>query len=142
MDVKLFTRTQLDELILELSGLSQITPIISRQISRFVITDKMSFLEIARCVDYYVEILGLEIKPEYGISFVPNIREATQKYFKQLELDKQKQQQEAEKVIKYQDKNIIINIKSYNLLNKPRPPKSFDMGAIDVNEEDDTNDSN
>ena len=142
MDPRLFTKTQLEELILELSGLTKITPMISKQISRFVIDNKMSYLEIARCVDYYVEILGHEIKPEYGIAFVISIREPAAEYFKQLELDKQKQQQEADKVIKYQDKNIIINIKSYNLLNKPRPPKSFDMSAIDINEDDDKNDSN
>ena len=142
MDPKLFTKTQLEELILELSGLTKITPMISKQISRFVIDNKMSYLEIARCVDYYVEILGHQVKPEYGIAFVTNIREPAAEYFKKLELDKQKQQQEAEKVIKYQDKNIIINIKSYNLLNKPRPPKSFDMSAIDINEDDDKNDSN
>ena len=142
MDPRLFTKTQLEELILELSGLTKITPMISKQISRFVIDNKMSYLEIARCVDYYVEILGHEIKPEYGIAFVTSIREPAAEYFKKLELDKQKQQQEAEKVIKYQDKNIIINIKSYNLLNKPRPPKSFDMSAIEINKDDDTNDSN
>ena len=75
-------------------------------------------------------------------AFVTSIREPAADYFKKLELDKQKQQQEAEKVIKYQDKNIIINIKSYNLLNKPRPPKNFDMSAIEINKDDDTNDSN
>ena len=85
MDPKLFTKTQLEELILELSGLTKMTPMISRQISRFVIDNKMSYLEIARCVDYYVEILGHEIKPEYGIAFVISIREPAAEYFKKLE---------------------------------------------------------
>ena len=139
MDPRLFTKKHLEELILELSGLNAITPIISKQISRFVLEEKMSYLEIARCIDYYVEILGHDIKPEYGISFVPNVRESAAAYFKQLELDKQKQQQEAEKVIRYQDKNIIINIKSYSLYNKPKPPKLFDIGKIELDDDNNEN---
>ena len=134
MDARLFTKTNLEELIEELSGF-KITPIIANQISRFVVTNKMSYLEIARCVDYYVEELGYEIKPEFGISFVLNIREQAAKYFKQLELDKQRQQQEADKVIKYQDNNIIINVKSYKLLNKQKPPKTYDIGEIEIDDE-------
>ena len=133
MDSKLYTKKELETLILELSGLKQITPLISKQISRLVING-MTFLEIARCVDYYVEILDHQIKPEYGIAFVSSIREPAGEYFRQLELDKQKQEKEAEKVIKYQDKNIIINIKSYNSLNKPRPPKTFDVNEIKVDD--------
>lgn len=136
MDARLFTKTSLEELILELSGLKKITPIISKHISRYVIEEKMTYLEIARCVDYYVEVLGHEIKPEFGLSFVLNVREPAKEFFKQLELDKQKQQQEAEKIIEYQDNNIIINIKSYNQLNKQKEPKKVDISSIDVSDEE------
>lgn len=135
MDARLYTKSKLEELVLELSGLKEITPIISKHISRFVIENKMTYLEIARCVDYYVEILGHEIKPEYGLSFVLNVREAAGEYFRKLELDKQKQQQEAKKVIEYQDNNIIINIKSYKKINQKKAPKKIDIGAIKIDDE-------
>ena len=51
-------------------------------------------------------------------------------YFKQLELDQQRQQKEAEKVVQYQDNNIIFNIKS--LKHKKKQPKQIDISQINV----------
>ena len=85
---------------------------------------------------YMLSILAIAgIKPENG----ENPKDYFAKADKQLELDKQKQQQEAEKVIRYQDKNIIINIKSYNLYNKPKPPKLFDIGKIELDDDNNEN---
>ena len=55
-----------------------------------------------------VEVFGGELNPVYGIGIIPNIREKAAAYFKQLELDQQKQAIEAQKIVEYQDNNIIF----------------------------------
>ena len=125
-----FKRTDLEQMICEVMGLSTITPMISKQINRFILDYDMSFKEIARCVVWYVEVFGGELNPVYGISIVPDIREKAAAYFKQLELDQQKQAIEAQKIVEYQDNNIIFNIKS--LKHNKRKPKQLDINDINV----------
>ena len=125
-----FKRTDLEKMICEVMGLSTITPMISKQINRFILDYDMSFKEIARCVVWYVEVFGGEPNPVYGIGIIPNIREKAAAYFKQLELDQQKQAIEAQKIVEYQDNNIIFNIKS--LKHNKRKPKQLDINDINV----------
>ena len=125
-----FKRTDLEQMICEVMGLSTITPMISKQINRFILDYDMSFKEIARCVVWYVEVFGGELNPVYGIGIIPNIREKAAAYFKQLELDQQKQAIEAQKIVEYQDNNIIFNIKS--LKHNKRKPKQLDVNDINV----------
>ena len=125
-----FKRTDLEKMICEVMGLSTITPMISKQINRFILDYDMSFKEIARCVVRYVEVFGGELNPVYGIGIIPNIREKAAAYFKQLELDQQKQAIEAQKIVEYQDNNIIFNIKS--LKHNKRKPKQLDINDINV----------
>ena len=70
----------------------------------------------------------------YGLGMIPNIRELANQYFKQLELDQQRKQKEAEKVIEYQDNNIIFHIKSLKLNTKK--PKQLDLNDIKVGDEE------
>ena len=125
-----FKRTDLEKMSCEVMGLSTITPMISKQINRFILDYDMSFKEIARCVVWYVEVFGGELNPVYGIGIIPNIREKAAAYFKQLELDQQKQAIEAQKIVEYQDNNIIFNIKS--LKHHKRKPKQLDINDINV----------
>ena len=125
-----FKRTDLEQMICEVMGLSTITPMISKQINRFILDYDMSFKEIARCVVWYVEVFGGELNPVYGIGIIPNIREKAAAYFKQLELDQQKQAIEAQKIVEYQDNKIIFNIKS--LKHNKRKPKQLDINDINV----------
>lgn len=125
-----FKREDLEQIILEVMGLKSITPMISKQINRYILEFDMSFKEIARCIIWYVEVFHGELKPIYGIGIVPNIREQAAAYFKQLELDQQKQATEAKKVVEYQDNNIIFNIKS--LQHNKRKPKQLDVNDINV----------
>ena len=125
-----FKRTDLEKMICEVMGLSTITPMISKQINRFILDYDMSFKEIARCVVWYVEVFGGELNPVYGIGIIPNIREKAAAYFKQLELDQQKQAIEEHKIVEYQDNNIIFNIKS--LKHHKRKPKQLDINDINV----------
>lgn len=125
-----FKRIDLEQMICEVMGLSTITPMISKQINRFILDYDMSFKEIARCVVWYVEVFGGELNPVYGIGIIPNIREKAAAYFKQLELDQQKQAIEAQKIVEYQDNNIIFNIGS--LKHKKRQPKQFNIQDVIV----------
>ena len=125
-----FTKNDLLEIIRDVMGIETITPMITRQINKFVLQDDMSFKEIARCIVYYVEVRGGVLDTMYGLGMIPNIREQAAKYFKQLELDQQKQLAQAQKIVEYQDNNIIFNIGS--LKHKKRQPKQFNIQDVIV----------
>ena len=130
-----FTRNQLEQLICELVGVKQITPLITKHINELCLQYKMTWKEIARCLTWYVEVAHRTINIEFGIKTIcTSVREKAEQYFKQLELDQQRQKAEAEKVVQYQENNIIFNIK---LLKHPkRQPKQYDISDIDVDKGD------
>lgn len=125
-----YTKQQLEALICEVMGIKTITPMIARQINKYILDYNMTFKEIARCIVWYTEVAQKTFDPLYGIGMVPNVREPAATYFKQLELDQQRQQAEAKKVVEYQDNNIIFNINS--LKHKKKQPKQIDISQIDV----------
>lgn len=127
---KPFTKQDLEKMILEVMELSSITPTIRRQINNFILVDKMTYKEIARCIVWYQEVFHGTFEPIYGISFVPSVKDRAAKYFRQLELDQQAQASEARKIVEYQENNIIFNIQS--LEHKKRQPKQLDISEIDV----------
>lgn len=126
----LYSLKELQQLIKDVMGIKTITPMISRQINKFVLDYNMTYKEIARCIVWYTEVAKQTLEPLYGIGMIVNVREQTAAYFKQLELDQQRQRKEAEKVVQYQDNNIIFNIKS--LKHKKKQPKQIDISQIDV----------
>ena len=125
-----YTVYQLYDLIREVMGVKSIPPVISKQVSRLILTENFTYKEIARCVVYYTEIQEQKISPVYGVAFCSNIRELAAKYFKQLELEQLKQSGEAQKIVEYQDNNIIFNINK--LPHKKRVPKQLDINEIDI----------
>ena len=125
-----FTIADLYSFIKDSFGIKAIPQTIIKQINRFSLTYKMSAKEIARCICYYQEVKKCKLDPLYGIWFVPNVREQAAEYFRQLELDQQKQAIEAKKVAEYQDNNIIFNIKS--LQHKKREPKQLDINSVNI----------
>lgn len=125
-----YTKDDLFALIQEVMGVESISSTIKKQINRFILENDMTFKEIARCIVWYVDVYKRTIDPIYGIYFVPNIREQAEKHFKQLELDQQKQLAEAQKIVEYQDNNIIFNIGS--LKHKKRQPRQFNIEDIKV----------
>lgn len=127
---KPFSKQELIDLIKEVMGIQTITPMINKQINRFILQDKMTYKEIARCVVWYTEVQGKSFTTMYGLGIIPNIREDVEKYFRQLELDQQQKANEAKKIVENQDNNIIFNIKS--LKQKPRKRKSLNIGEIKV----------
>lgn len=130
-----FSLVDLNNLVMEVMDIHDLTPMIKKQIQNFILKYNMTPKEIARCIVWYVEVFGGTLNTVYGLGIIPNIREDAAKYFKQLELDQQKQQAEARKVVEYQDNNIIFNIK--NLKHDQRKPrKQLDISQIDVEGDD------
>ena len=125
-----WTKKDLEDLIKEVMGIQTITPMIKKQINRFIIEEDMSFKEMARCIVYWTEVEGKEFNPAYGIAILPNLREHAAAYFNKLALEQKKQSEEAQKIVEYQDNNIIFNIKS--LRHKKRQPKQFNIADIDI----------
>lgn len=131
---KEYTKDDLFQLVREVMGIQEITPMILKQINRFVLLENMTFRDIARCIVWYIEVAGGTFQPMYGLGMIPNIKEQAMKYFKQLELDQQKQLAQAQKIVEYQDNNIIFNIGS--LKHKKREPKQFNIEDIDIEGDD------
>ena len=137
---KKYSRAELEQLIKELMGIQSIPPNFNKQINKFVLENDMTLKEIARCIDWYVEVRQCKIDPLYGLWFVPHVREQAEQYFKQLELDQQRQAEQARKVIEIQDNNIIFNVNS--VPRRKREPKKLDISEINVKGEDEDDGQN
>ena len=137
---KKYSRAELEQLIKELMGVQSSPPNFNKQINKFVLENDMTLKEIARCIDWYVEVRKGKIDPLYGLWFVPNVREQAEQYFKQLELDQQRQAEQARKVIEIQDNNIIFNVNS--VPRRKREPKKLDISEINVKGEDEDDGQN
>ena len=137
---KKYSRAELEQLIKELMGVQSIPPNFNKQINKFVLENDMTLKEIARCIDWYAEVRQCKIDPLYGLWFVPNVREQAAQYFKQLELDQQRQAEQARKVIEIQDNNIIFNVNS--VPRRKREPKKLDISEINVEGEDEDDGQN
>ena len=129
-----YTRQDLEELIKDVFQIKEVTPLIKKQINRFVLENNMSFKEIARCIVWYDEVAKKKFEIMYGIGIIPNVREEAEKYFKKLELDQLAQQKTAEKIVEYQDNIIKFNIKS--LSHSKRQPRQLDMNDIQIQQVD------
>lgn len=137
---KKYSRAELEQLIKELMGIQSIPPNFNKQINKFVLENDMTLKEIARCIVWYVEVRQDKIDPLYGLWFVPNVREQAAQYFKKLELDQQRQAEQARKVIEIQDNNIIFNVN--NVPRRKREPKKLDISEINVKGEDEDDGQN
>ena len=133
------TKAELEKMICEVMEIKTITPQLRKQVSKYVLEDNMTYLEIARCIVYYQEIAHGVLNPVYGLWFIPSVKERAAKHFKELEDAKRQQEAEAQKVVEYQDNNIIFNIKA--LTHQRRKPKHFDLSEINV-EGDENNGDN
>ena len=134
-NIETFSRIDLENMIKDILQVNELNETIKRQILEMRLNYNMTYKEIGRCISYFCDNLGGKISPIYGISIVRNVREQADKYFKQLELDQLKRRAEAEKLVKYQDNNIIFNIKS--LKHEKRKPKQIKVEGIKTEVEED-----
>ena len=130
-----FTKQQLEDLIVEVMKIKTITPTIRKQVNNYVLVDNMTYKEIARCIVWYDEVFHGKFEPIYGISFVPSVRDRAAEYFRNLEKQQKAQAEQAQRVVEYQENNIIFNIKS--LEHKKRKAKQLDISEISVEGESD-----
>lgn len=129
------TKQELEKIVCDVMGIDNLTPQLRKQISKYVLEDKMTYLEIARCIVYYQEVEGGVCKVIYGLWFISSVREKAAKYFKKLEEEKARQESEAKKLVEYQENNIIFHIQA--LKHQKRKPKQFDISSINVEGDDD-----
>lgn len=78
---------ELEDLICELYGIEEPTPLIKNQISKFRAQHGYSFKDIGRAVYYYVSVLKRTLKIEGGIGIVPYYIKDALRYF---ELEKRR----------------------------------------------------
>ena len=114
------TYIELEKLLLEIFEINELTPIIKRQINRFVLEDGMSWLEIARCVSWQMDNNNGKYNAAYGIAFVPNVRAQAKRYFEELARKKEEQEKEAKNMSKW---------------NRQKKPKLIDVNQIHWDEE-------
>lgn len=134
-----FSRIDLENMIKEVLKTDNLTPLIKKQIADMRLQMNMSYKEIGRCFIYAAEVIHFNFdKWEiYGIGAIKNLREQANKYFEQLKLDQLKRQEEAKKLVKYQDNNIIFNIKDLKQNKVKRQPKQIDITKINIKGERD-----
>ena len=135
MAYKPYTRDDLETLICEVMGIKTVTSTIKNQINRITLRDNLTFKEIARSIVWYTEVANKDVNPIYGIAFVPNVFPMAAEYFRKLELEQVRKEEEAKKLVEYQENNIIFNIKS--LEHKKRKPKQLNIDEINVEGESD-----
>lgn len=128
-----YVKADLYGLIKDLFNVTAVPPMIQKQVNNYILDYNMSFKEIARCLVYWVEVRHEKLDLKYGIGIVPNIREDAAKYFKNLEVQKEQQQKEAEKAVELENNNIIFNIKSVK--SQKRKPTQLDLNEIDLGDD-------
>lgn len=127
-----YTRNDLLALIKDIFNITEVPPMINKQILKYITAYNMNFKEIARCLVYIVEVKKIPLQLQYGISSVLTFRESAGKYFHQLELDKQKQEAEGKKAVEIQGDIIKFTIKKSK---KKRKIKQLDIADIQVGED-------
>lgn len=118
----------------DLMGLDHITPLLRNQVSSLILDYNFTPLEIMRCLSYADENEHVEFKPIFGIkTTVLSIREPAAKYFEKLIQDNKRREDEADKIIKFQNNSIVINISK--IQHKPYKKKILDISEVDVKED-------
>lgn len=129
-----YTRADLYVLIKDIFQVTAVPPLISKQVNGYILDYNMSFKEIARCLVYWLEVRHQTFDIKYGIGIVPNIREEAAKYFRELEKQKEQQQQNAEKAVEFENNNIIFNIQTVQ--SHKRKLQQLDLNEIDLGDGD------
>ena len=130
------TYKELEQLLLEIFEINELTPVITRQLNKYALEYNMSWLEIARCVSWQMDSNGGKYNPAFGIGFVPNVRVEAKAYFEELARKKAEQEKEA-KILAEKEKStkVIIKAKNMSKWNKLRKPKLIDVNTIIWDEE-------
>lgn len=98
-------------LILEKFRLSQITPLIDKQLGKCALEYQMTSDEIYNCIKWYSEVMHKPMDPIYGIAFVWSIRDQVKRYNANVEAQDDQKLEQAEIVKQDKIKKYVINLK-------------------------------
>lgn len=129
---KRVSKQEILDMIKEYMQVEKIPPIIIKQLNGYILSG-ISTLDIARCINYYCETLKKEISSIYGISFVPNILEEVQKYFKKLQEIRDQGQLTGVEIVNTEIHTYRIKGK---IRHKNRKKKSLDFNDIFIKDDD------
>lgn len=108
----MITRKDLEQLICELYDIEKLTPLMTRQITKFVTELGLNYKDIARALVYFVEVDGGKIDLKFGIGIVPYTVDAARKYYEALKKQEQQQKEDLQKQLN--EPNIILKQNNNN----------------------------
>ena len=101
-------KQELREILCETLNIPKLTPMIERQVNRFVTVDKMSYKEIGQAVYFFFEVRKGVYEAKYGIGIVGGIIDEAKQYFDRLKKQRDKQIESVEDAKKIPD--IILEV--------------------------------
>jgi hypothetical protein len=86
-----FKREDLEKIIKEQLNIPTISPLINRQIGKYVTGLGYSYKEIAQALVFYLEVDNGVFDPKYGIGIVPYVIDRSRAFFEQKRREKEEQ---------------------------------------------------
>jgi hypothetical protein len=86
-----FKRPELEQIIKDQLNIENITPLINRQIGKYVTGLGFTYKEIAQALVFYSEVDKGVFDPKYGIGIVPYVMDRSKAFFEQKRKEKEKQ---------------------------------------------------
>ena len=118
-------KQELLEYICEWFNIPECNQLILNQIYKFTTERRYTYKEIARALSFYIDVQGKQPDLKYGIAIVPFVMDDARKFFKQKEIEKQRQIEAAKshQQITPQTTQIVCN---------PRTQKTKKRKQIDI----------
>ena len=85
------TKKELEQHICSTLNISSLTPIISSQITKFVVERGLNYDTIARAVSYYMEVEKTPYQAKFGIGLIPYMVDEANAYYAAIEAQKKAQ---------------------------------------------------
>lgn len=85
------TKKELEQHICSTLNISSLTPIISSQITKFVVERGLNYDTIARAVSYYMEVKKTPYQAKFGIGLIPYMVDEANAYYAAIEAQKKAQ---------------------------------------------------
>ena len=121
------TKKELREILCDTLGIEETTPIIEKQINKYVVELGLSYKQIAQALAFYIEIEKGNYDPKYGIGILPYVYERANKFFDKKREEIKKQIQSVEESKKQPD--IILKVLK---IRKRRRLSKIDINEIEV----------
>lgn len=85
------TKKELEQHICSTLNISSLTQIIQNQITKFVMTNGLSYDTIARAVSYYIDVEKTPYQAKFGIGLIPYMVDKANAYYAAIEAQKKAQ---------------------------------------------------